>query len=876
MVVRLQIRHDIKSEWELYNPVLASGELGIETDNAEGQRIKIGDGNRAWIDLPFIDDKSVHKYADEEIYGNKIFHNSLLLRQGAEIPEGQILNGLADSASKDDEGNVIKDYYQPKIVVLDEITSETDWNTLIKEGIYKVNIDTWGSASTLHGPNEYIGNIYSKGILCVHANQGFVTHVYYPYMESPIVYRNFNDVEWQTWSSISNLDRTIVHTTGDETIAGNKTFSNNVVLNNGNINFNLVGDALILKGGEPFIKKSTDNDTYLSASEGGSIHFRPNGDTSVEGEVIIDNQGIIQGKVTQDGAGNVISDTYARRDQMEEVANNEGLTAVFLGRNLLDNPSGYTEVKEMYRSTFDRAKFTIEGTPTITKDGIASGFVGQNGSYLRTNYKTENLKNKSWKVKVKFKTGIVTGAETQFTPIINFTNRPKDNYQGFGAISQWTHTLVFAARTGISTDSNNEGAKINLAYILEENKDYSATLEYNHNTGTYILKAYDSNGLLLKEGTWTAPTTQSNTELWGINNATSENYLCIGATREGCPFLGSIDLKYFSINSDGKEIFNGNKTGIDIIKQDNYEIVGSPVISEDGVASGFSGANFVRIPDKYFPSNLSALDISLLINTRNLSTANQAIFVCKQKEDTSKAVLDVRVTTSGGQLVYSAGLGTQKETTFRAQWLGKGKDKIDFKINNSKIELFINEESILTVNDFVYVQPIDFYIGINRNNADIFQGFIDLNSFKIYVDDQLVYQPCLRIPYNKTNAGVKISNINYRDRIEDCYTYYNTANYFIIDEENELYQIPYDVPDGHCVIIAQERNGINLYEYNTNLECTQTGSCTANTEFTFSIPYANDQYALSCPYSAKSRTGFTPTVTGDFISKGLIFLSDTQ
>ena len=849
MVVRLQIRHDIKSEWELYNPVLASGELGIETDNAEGQRIKIGDGNRAWIDLPFIDDKSVHKYADEEIYGNKIFHNSLLLRQGAEIPEGQILNGLADSASKDDEGNVIKDYYQPKIVVLDEITSETDWNTLIKEGIYKVNIDTWGSASTLHGPNEYIGNIYSKGILCVHANQGFVTQVYYPYMESPIVYRNYNDVEWQTWSSISNLDRTIVHTTGDETIAGNKTFSNNVVLNNGNINFNLVGDALILKGGEPFIKKSTDNDTYLSASEGGSIHFRPNGDTSVEGEVIIDNQGIIQGKVIQDGAGNVISDTYARRDQMEEVANNEGLTAVFLGRNLLDNPSGYTEVKEMYRSTFDRAKFTIEGTPTITKDGIASGF--SISSYIRTININQLATDVEIKIKARLGDDVTTAQIIMGQSNVNTTTPQLE-------VENSAFNLLYSVN-GVNWGSTIRGVGTALA-----NTDY-------------FFKIKQKNGILSfsvsNDGvTYTVLDTRQISTL-ALVDVIALGW-DLGATTTF--FKGSIDLKHFSITVDGKEVFNGNKTGIDIIKQDNYEIVGSPVISEDGVASGFSGANFVRIPDKYFPSNLSALDISLLINTRNLSTANQAIFGCKQKEDTSKAVLDVRVTTSGGQLVYSAGLGTQKETTFRAQWLGKGKDKIDFKINNSKIELFINEESILTVNDFVYVQPIDFYIGINRNNADIFQGFIDLNSFKIYVDDQLVYQPCLRIPYNKTNAGVKISNINYRDRIEDCYTYYNTANYFIIDEENELYQIPYDVPDGHCVIIAQERNGINLYEYNTNLECTQTGSCTANTEFTFSIPYANDQYALSCPYSAKSRTGFTPTVTGDFISKGLIFLSDTQ
>ena len=204
--------------------------------------------------------------------------------------------------------------------------------------------------------------------------------------------------------------------------------------------------------------------------------------------------------------------------------------------------------------------------------------------------------------------------------------------------------------------------------------------------------------------------------------------------------------------------------------------------------------------------------------------------------------------------------------------------KLTLKSGNSSFEYSINGVKQPT-HTSTTTWDLDFNITSIRIGAYsnlYYAGSIDLNAFKIYVDDQLVYQPCLRIPYNKTNAGVKISNINYRDRIEDCYTYYNTANYFIIDEENELYQIPYDVPDGHCVIIAQERNGINLYEYNTNLECTQTGSCTANTEFTFSIPYANDQYALSCPYSAKSRTGFTPTVTGDFISKGLIFLSDTQ
>lgn len=848
MVVRLQIRHDIKSEWELYNPVLASGELGIETDNAEGQRIKIGDGNRAWIDLPFIDDKSVHKYADEEIYGNKIFHNSLLLRQGAEIPEGQILNGLADSASKDDEGNVIKDYYQPKIVVLDEITSETDWNTLIKEGIYKVNIDTWGSASTLHGPNEYIGNIYSKGILCVHANQGFVTHVYYPYMESPIVYRNYNDVEWQTWGSISNLDRTIVHTTGDETIAGNKTFSNNVVLNNGNINFNLVGDALILKGGEPFIKKSTDNDTYLSASEGGSIHFRPNGDTSVEGEVVIDNQGIIQGKVTQDGAGNVITDTYARRDQMEEVANNEGLTAVFLGRNLLDNPSGYTEVKEMYRSTFDRAKFTIEGTPTITKDGIASGLNSDN--YLTVPFTPSN---NTWQIKNKFKLSNITSAS--------------DLLGGNGASSPSLALTVNNARLALSIGDGSAWQQSNIAGLtnLSANTDYYFKIEYTGSKYNLYLSTDGENWIL--ETTYTSST------------ATGSSTLNLGVSRSGTgQLLGSIDLKHFSITVDGKEVFNGNKTGIDVIKQDNYEIVGSPVISEDGIASGFSENN--KLSKTLTIQNYNSLTIKGRYNYKQTTPDREQVI---NFFNDSNGLLRFIVTKSG-LVVWFYRNSAQKGFTLLTS--GEAKEGIyDYTVSFEGDELngILVYEDGTSYTASVNISGLDkpniseIYIGNWYNsNAQYFAGSIDLNSFQIYVDDELIYQPCLKIPYNKTNAGVKISNINYRDRIEDCYTYYNTANYFIIDEENELYQIPYDVPDGHCVIIAQERNGINLYEYNTNLECTQTGSCTANTEFTFSIPYANDQYALSCPYSAKSRTGFTPTVTGDFISKGLIFLSDTQ
>lgn len=45
-----RFRGDLSSEWAFRNPVLAKNEIGVEEDNG---RFKIGDGVRAWSDLPY-------------------------------------------------------------------------------------------------------------------------------------------------------------------------------------------------------------------------------------------------------------------------------------------------------------------------------------------------------------------------------------------------------------------------------------------------------------------------------------------------------------------------------------------------------------------------------------------------------------------------------------------------------------------------------------------------------------------------------------------------------------------------------------------------------------------------------------------------------
>jgi Major tropism determinant N-terminal domain len=50
MANRIQIRRDSQQNWEISNPVLSDGELGLNYDN---NKIKVGNGEDVWISLPY-------------------------------------------------------------------------------------------------------------------------------------------------------------------------------------------------------------------------------------------------------------------------------------------------------------------------------------------------------------------------------------------------------------------------------------------------------------------------------------------------------------------------------------------------------------------------------------------------------------------------------------------------------------------------------------------------------------------------------------------------------------------------------------------------------------------------------------------------------
>lgn len=85
IIGKLCLRTDTAGNWQTANPVLLRGEIGIEEDTS---RMKVGDGQTAWAELPYV----IIGMTREEILETFFPVNSLRITVG-EINPAESLGG---------------------------------------------------------------------------------------------------------------------------------------------------------------------------------------------------------------------------------------------------------------------------------------------------------------------------------------------------------------------------------------------------------------------------------------------------------------------------------------------------------------------------------------------------------------------------------------------------------------------------------------------------------------------------------------------------------------------------------------------------------------------------------------------------------------
>jgi hypothetical protein len=219
--------------------------------------------------------------------------------------------------------------------------------------------------------------------------------------------------------------------------------------------------------------------------------------------------------------------------------------------------------------------FTVAGSPTITDDGVASGFNNSFADCISTaGIRAENLRNKSWEITASI---IVPGDLKLQTNIFNIGK----TYHYFGSVSVLRDAVCFFARTGTMSDTNNEGTKIKIGKSATVTH-IGVKLEYVLSTGTYKLTVYDlQNNTKLGEGAWTAPSEgRTNTQLVGVN---SGGEIIIGSVADSNTYMGVgqiIDLKQFSITVDDEVVYRPYLQKGDRFLNDNFKVADTQY--EDG------------------------------------------------------------------------------------------------------------------------------------------------------------------------------------------------------------------------------------------------------------------------------------------------------
>ena len=445
----------------------------------------------------------------------------------------------------------------------------------------------------------------------------------------------------------------------------------------------------------------------------------------------------------------------------------------------------YNDVYTYNHSTFDVSKFTVVGSPIITDDGIASVTADGNMTQRVSIPFNFDLTVKKWSIISNFTTDSTVGAGYTIG-----SWRTNDSINCYHVGSYVFSFSIYVNIDGTRTQVVSGNTPLPNLVQFRTNTKYVQIVSRNNDTYTYTI--YNAEN----------PSETGTITITSEYDLYTASVLCVYSNASSSSFK-SCNLKEVKVTVNDIPAFSGNKTGIDTIKSTDYTVVGTPTISADGIASNFSKTNHPVI-------NLPSIDtskqfsIELSFMCTDLTGIQQFV---GSNSYTDYNNFNISIDASHRFQLYASSNGTtwdihtgaiQGYTIVANKWYDvkyehTADSEYKFSYKFSEDENW-NELWSITSSLEQYINTSETAVGVNLYNSSTIglplNGYIDLNTIKIYNDSKLIYQACLLIPYNESSTGSKIVDVVYRDRVIDVFEQYGSANYYTIDETNQNATLP--------------------------------------------------------------------------------------
>lgn len=374
----------------------------------------------------------------------------------------------------------------------------------------------------------------------------------------------------------------------------------------------------------------------------------------------------------------------------------------------------------LQKDVFDINKVTVVGSPTITSDGVASGF--SSGNYIRTNSNNIVVKNGvPFKIKGAFKLATLETAHD-----ILSTSNDWNIFIYCNTLGQMYFNLLGSSYYVLIP-----------ADTLQANKKYF--FEASYDTKIIKLSLYDENKDLIKEAQKNAETAEFEMTL-GLN---------WGATTLTTRFNGAQYLAEYSITSGDLAytptkptyLLERRKEGFDPSK---FTVVGSPSITEYGVASGFGNVNYLKTKSSFgIPM---ANSWSIIFPTIKVNTYSKYFW----GGDTRYGGIVLAVNSEYRIVAYMSSDGktwdiASGRDNLYSQLTFKNGDEVNLRIDftGDKYVLYIFKDNVwqeqATINSSLKLGNFEYFTIGQWTVGNNFDSSIDLPSLSITVDGKEVF-----------------------------------------------------------------------------------------------------------------------------------------
>ena len=275
-------------------------------------------------------------------------------------------------------------------------------------------------------------------------------------------------------------------------------------------------------------------------------------------------------------------------------------------------------------------------------------------------------------------------------------------------------------------------------------------------------------------------------------------------------------LETGSISSDADVYADVLKYAHSTFDKSKFKIVGSPNITDDGIASGFESSNYIECNKISFKNSFKIE--GLKFTTGQISGFQDILDFIYSK--ITAGMPSIRINNGQLLVTYYSTVGAESIVIYDKLKVNT-KYNLSIEYTNNQLTGTLIEDDNLPVLIAKSVNTMGdttdkWFIGAKNNGNKItnpFYGSIDLKSIAIWADGVPVFNGNktgtdtindIEIPYTLSKTGSKIVDVAYRDRVQDLYEQTGEALFYTIDEENQDFTLPAGDIYG---MIEKSRNG---------------------------------------------------------------------